>query len=98
MIQSKQKVKDLCDKLFQVKPHQIVTDLVQDDIEEIVESDTTTPDDINALCYQCDLLLNIYNPAFEDDIEYLDELKAALEDWAGDAEFANRSLGIDPNN
>lgn len=97
MIQTRQAVKDLCDKLMQVKPSQIVIDLVQEQIEEAVENDSTTPDEVGALCYYADILLIVYNPAFEDDIEYLQELRDALDDWSDDAEFINKTLGIDPN-
>ena len=97
MTEAKQKVKDLCDDLMKVKPSQIIIDLVQDDIEEALADEDVTPDDINALSYQCDILLQVYNPELDDDILYLEALGEALSKWGEDAEFANRSLGIDPN-
>jgi len=97
MIQSRQKVKDLCDQLMEFKPKQIVIDLVQDDIEELVESDDATPDQIGAMAYQCGILLDVYDWRFATDIGYLKFLKAALDEWEKDATFANKSLGLDPN-
>lgn len=97
MIESKQKVKDLCDKLMQVRPNQILIDFVQDDIEEAIEDDETTPDQIGALCYECENLLTVYNPTFTADVSYLIAIHEALDAWCSDAEFANRALGIDPN-
>ena len=97
MIQSKQKVKDVCDELFHVKPEQIVIDLIQDEIEELLTSDDVTPDDIGAATYVTSLLIDIYNPVFKTDIEYLKRLHNALVRWGNDATFANKTLGLDPN-
>jgi hypothetical protein len=97
MIQSKQKVKDLCEKLMQVNPHQILIDLVQDDVEELLNDKNVTPDDIIALSYGCDLLLEVYDIGFDSDYAYLCDIKDALDSWGSDAEFANKSLGLDPN-
>lgn len=97
MIQSKQKVKDLCDRLMQVKPHQILIDMVQDNIEEILTDDKCTPDDVTATSYQCDILLEIYDLDYKSDVEYLTQLRDALTEWGRDKEFANKSLGLDPN-
>lgn len=98
MTESRQKVKELCDRLMQVNPHQIVIDFVQDDIEEVVHGDSVTPDDIGALAYECENMLQVYNPVFIGDIQYLTELKAALSAWDSDATFVNKTLGLDPNN
>lgn len=97
MIQSRQKVKDLCDDLMKVRPMQILIDLVQEDIEELVSDDDATPDDIIATSYKCDILKDVYNPEFKEDINYLIALSMALESWGSDATFANKALGFDPN-
>lgn len=97
MLQSRQQVKDLCDQLMQRHPEQILIDLVQDKIEELVTEDDVTPDDIGAMAYECSILLDIYNPGFEGDVKYLIELKTALNNWEADATFANKTLGLDPN-
>lgn len=97
MIASRQKLIDICDKLMRVHPEQIVIDFIQDCVEEVAHGDSPTPDDVGSLCYQCDCLLEIYNPAFEEDIWYLTELKTALNNWLSDSEFSNKALGIDPN-
>jgi hypothetical protein len=91
------KLKETCNRLWSVHPSQIIIDLVQDDIEEILYSDDATPDQINALSYRCDYLLEVYNPALKKDIEYLNELSMHLDEWARCAEFVNRALGLDPN-
>lgn len=98
MIQSKQKVADLCDRLMHVNPSQIIIDLVQEDIEEIVNASEVTPDDIGAIAYRCGILLEIYNPDLIGDVNYLTGLLAAIDDWQNDAMFANKVLGLDPNN
>jgi len=97
MTESKQKVIDLCDKLMQVSPMQIVIDLVQDEIEDRVHSNDVTPDEIGALCYQTSCLIEVYNPAITDDLKYLEDIYCALNKWLSDAEFANKALGLDPN-
>lgn len=97
MIQSKQKVKDLCDKLMDVNPEQILIDLVQEEIEDALNGDNVTPDEIGSLVYKASILQDVYSQSFEKDVAYLVELIYALDDWHKDAEFANRSLGLDPN-
>lgn len=97
MINSKQKVKDHCDSLMSVNPNQIIIDFVQDDIEEVLYGDEDTPDMVGSLQYTCGSLLSVYNPAIKDDVEYLKILYHLLNDWRSDLEFANKTLGIDPN-
>lgn len=97
MIQSKQNVKNICDQLMSANLSQVVIDLVQEEVEEVLYSDNTTPDKISRLIYLIQLLMEIYNPDFERDIEYLMQLDTALRGWESDATFANKSLGLDPN-
>lgn len=97
MIQSKQKVKNLCDKLIFVNPAQIVIDLVQDEIEDRLYSEDVTPDEIGALVYECAILFEAYNPSLLSDHSYLSDMITALREWEADAGFANKSLGLDPN-
>lgn len=97
MLASKKRVIQLCDKLMQINPSQILIDLVEDEIEDRVYSDDVTPDEIGALEYQCSILRDVYNPEFTKDITYLIELEHALLDWGADATFANKTLGLDPN-
>lgn len=97
MIQSKKRVKDICDQLFHVKPSQIVIDLVQDEIEELLTEDDVTPDQIGAEIYGINNLLAVYNPEFGDDINYLSLLCNTLNVWHKDATLINKTLGIDPN-
>ena len=52
MIPSKQKVKDLCDKINSMGYQQITIDLVQDDVEELLNADEpVVRDDIGAAAY-----------------------------------------------
>jgi len=97
VINSKQKVRDLCDQVVNVNPSQIIIDMVQDEIEELVESKETTPDEIGAQVYKARCLIDVYNPSFKNDIWYLSELISWLEAWNNDATFANKLLGLDPN-
>lgn len=97
MTRSRQKVKEVCDRLIKVNPEQIIIDFVQGNVEEVVYDENCTPDDIGSLCYTCENMLIVYNPVFEKDIAYLIELKSALSDWDKDATFVNKTLGLDPN-
>lgn len=76
---------------------QIIIDLVQDDIEELVHNDESTPDEVLAMSYRCDLLLDVYSDQFPGDIKYLADLIAALNKWGEDLERINKTLGLDPN-
>jgi hypothetical protein len=94
---AKQQVQHLCNQLMNINPAQIVIDLVQENIEEILNDDDVTPDAIGAECYHCSILREVYNPDYDTDIQYLLDLEIALRKWSDDAEFANKSLGLDPN-
>lgn len=96
MIQAKQNVKTICDKIYNYGYTQIVIDLVQDDIEELLEDEELVRDKISAAAYQCNSLLDVFNPSFNLDIELLIELESALVDWEQSHEFANRVLGLPP--
>jgi len=97
MIASKQKVKDICDRLMEVKPAQILIDFIQDDVEDLLTEEDVTPDDIGSVSYHSAVLLDVYNPVYLKDIIYLTEIEAALCEWLRDATFANKTLGLDPN-
>lgn len=95
-INSKQKVIDLSRK---ITPHytQIVIDLFQDDLEELLDEQNITPEDIGAFHYNVDILKDIFNPKFTIDIQLLTDLQEALKEWGNDREFVNKTLGLDPN-
>ena len=93
----KQKVKEICDKVYLRNHNQITIDLIQEDVEELLEINDPTPDDIGACSYRVSLLLEVLNPKFENDISLLVELTPALNEWCSDKEAVNRLLGLDPN-
>lgn len=93
----KGKVKSICDKVYQKQFKQITIDLIQDNIEELLENDDRTPEEIGAACYNVGLLVEVFNPVLDHDLELLKELKEALHNWYVDAERVNKFLGLDPN-
>lgn len=94
--QSHQKVIEISKKITP-RYSQIVIDLFQDDLEDLLEDESRTPDDIGSFSYNVSILLEVFNPILKLDIELLKELESALDNWSSDAEFVNRSLGLDPN-
>lgn len=95
MTKSKSVVKDICNEIYKFGTHQIIIDLVQDEIEEVL-SDVEFPprDSIGALVYEVGLILEIINPRFERDINFLTRLKQALKDWETEIENTNVILGL----
>lgn len=98
MIAVKQKVNDICEEVYKFGFSQIVIDLVQDEIEELLVKEDLVRDDLGASSYQCGLLLDVFNPAMEKDVDFLIRLKQALSDWEQSHEFANKALGLPPEN
>lgn len=96
MIDSKKKVHEVAHKINSAYT-QIVIDLFQDRLDELLDEDEVTPDSIVALNYSVGILIEVFNPVYEKDIELLKELEVALDGWEKDAAFVNRSLGLDPN-
>jgi len=94
----KQKVKDICEEVYKFGFSQIIIDLVQDDIEDLLEDDDILRDDIGATTYVISLLLEVYNPALEKDVDFLQRLEKALRDWQSEYEEINRLLGLPPEN
>jgi hypothetical protein len=97
MTAEKLKVKELADKMYNLGAHQIIIDFVQEIVEELLNDDDITPDKIGAAAYDCGILTEVYNPKFEEEVEYLDMLYIALNKWNEAASSVNRLLGIDPN-
>ena len=93
---AKEQVAEVAKKITPVYT-QIVIDLFQDDLEDLLDHEDVTPDDIGAFSYHVGSLLTVFNPEFIKDIDLLRELQAALNEWSKDREFVNRSLGLDPN-
>lgn len=80
----REKVKNLCDQMAQVKPSQMIADLVHHDVEELLKINKVAPHQIGAVLYKLGNLMLIYNPALETDIKYLTDLRQALLDWIAD--------------
>jgi predicted unusual protein kinase regulating ubiquinone biosynthesis (AarF/ABC1/UbiB family) len=91
-----QKVKDICDEAYNKNLQQITIDLIQDNIEgELLNSDEpVTRDAVGAAAYDTDILLEVFNPKFDKDIDLLTRLKKALDEWSDDIENTNKILGI----
>ena len=90
-----QKVKEICDEVYKYNVQQITIDLVQDNIEELFgKEEQIRRDDVGAASYDCGILLEVFNPKFENDIDILKRLEKALDEWAADIENTNIILGI----
>jgi hypothetical protein len=98
MIAVKQTVKDICEEVYKIGFQQIVIDLVQDELEPLIECEDISRDDIGAAAYDVSILLDVYNPEFEKDIDLLTRLKLALNDWEHQHEQVNKILGLPPQN
>lgn len=96
------RVKDIVDEVLQMHAQQIVIDLVQDEIEPLIgkREDVTgkvggpTRDEVGAAAYMTDILLEVFNPKFEKDIDILKRLSSALTEWSNDIEATNVLLGL----
>lgn len=97
MTEAKLKVKNLCEEIYKFGFSQIVIDIVQDNVEELVEQENITPDEIGAQAYELSILIDVYNPALEKDLTFLTDLMKAIREWGEQAEQVNKLLGIDPN-
>ncbi len=72
-------------------------DLVQDIIEQLdrdIEEEPIQRDELGAINYDIDILLEIWSKDLEYDIEILKRVDSIIEDWYKDIEFVNISLGI----
>lgn len=92
-------VKDICDSIAYDFPEQILIDLVQDEVEDLFRNyseDQTTRDAVGAAAYKVSILKEVYNPQFQKDIEILDKLYVALEEWRNEIEQRNKILKLPP--
>lgn len=85
-------VKNICDELFKKDFSQIVIDLVQE-TEDLIREDVSR-DAVGAACYDCSVLLEVFNPELKADIDLLTRLHDALEKWRTEIERRNIILGI----
>jgi len=75
---------------------QITIDMVQNTEQQLnrdEKEDAVTRDELGAIRYLIDILLEAFNPERIYDIEILNLLNKILKDWYDDIEFINRTLG-----
>lgn len=97
MSKASEKVREISRKVYLNTFCQILIDYVQDEVEEILDNNHPTPDEVGACSYKGSIILEVFNPSFTTDIELLNELLPAIEAWHKELEFVNKSLGLDPN-
>lgn len=76
-------------KLITYNHSQIVIDIFQDDLDDLLEKEDITPDDIGSFSYKLGILIDVFNPEFGDDVLLLNKLHKAIYDWLSDREFVN---------
>lgn len=79
------------------KTSQKTIDIVQETIEQLdrdVEEEPIRRDELGAINYDIDILLEVWNPKLKYDIEILKRVDKIIDDWGKDVEFVNISLGI----
>jgi hypothetical protein len=79
------------------KTSQKTIDIVQETISDLDRDTDEEPiqrDELGAINYDIDILLEIWNPALEYDIDVLKRFDKIIEDWRNDIEFVNTALGI----
>ena len=79
------------------KTSQKTIDIVQETIEQLdrdYEEEQIQRDELGAINYEIDILLEVWNKEFEYDIEILKRVDKIIEDWYNDIEFVNTTLGI----
>ena len=79
------------------KTSQKTIDIVQETIEQLdrdYEEEPIQRDELGAINYEIDILLEVWNKELEYDIEVLKRVDKIIAEWYEDVEFANVSLGI----
>lgn len=72
-------------------------DVVQETIEQLdrdVEEEPIQRDELGAINYDISILLEVWNPELEFDIDVLKRFDKIIEEWYKDVEFINKALGI----
>tara|TARA_S200002703_G_scaffold114471_1_gene99921 strand:- start:273 stop:587 length:315 start_codon:yes stop_codon:yes gene_type:complete len=72
-------------------------DLVQETLEHLDRDYNESPverDELGAINYELDVLLEIWDKNLKDDIAILNRLNKIIHNWYIDVEFINNSLGI----
>ena len=96
MTKYKEKVKDLCDKVYTKTGYpQIIIDLVQETIEPLFYPEQPLKrDDVAAVNYDIGLIEEILNPVFEITVIWLKEMSLQITAWEQDIEWNNGVLGL----
>ena len=91
-----QAVKAIVDEAYRKELAQITIDLIQNNIEEeLLNSEKElTSEDVGAASYDADILLEVMNQKFENDIDILTRLTKALDEWEEDMRNTNSILGL----
>lgn len=76
--------------------HQITIDLIQEEIEGLFDPVTISSEDPAACAYMIEILRDIFNPAFPEEIDFLIRLENALDEWSEDMRANNILLGLAP--
>ena len=79
------------------KTSQKTIDIVQETISDLdrdTEEEPIQRDELGAINYEIDILLEVWNPTLEYDIDVLKRFDKIIQDWYKDVEFVNIALGI----
>lgn len=79
------------------KTSQKTIDIVQETIEQLdrdYEEEPIQRDELGAINYEIDILLEVWNKELEYDIEILKRVDKIIAEWYKDVEFVNVTLGI----
>ena len=79
------------------KASQKTIDIIQETIEQLDRDYDDEPiqrDELGAINYEIDILLEVWNKELEYDIEALKRFDEIIAKWYKDVEFANTALGI----
>lgn len=79
------------------KTSQKTIDIVQETISDLdrdTEEEPIQRDELGAINYEIGILLDVWSPALEYDIDVLKRFDKIIQDWYKDVEFINIALGI----
>jgi len=79
------------------KASQKTIDIIQETIEQLDRDYDDEPiqrDELGAINYEIDILLEVWNKELEYDIETLKRVDKIIAEWYKDVEFVNVALGI----
>lgn len=80
------------------KVSQITIDRIQETIIDLDRDFTCDEpvyrDELGSINYQNDVLLEVFNPEKEYDIDVLKRFDKIIEEWRNNVDFVNRALGI----